>query len=489
VSAGPRTIRVEKPIVERHRVEFRWSEPDRSPWVHRHGFFLRYPETPVDAFSDELLLEIFLALQMRSFALHAGAVRVELPVPLPEASIEYWRRFHRAMNVEVGPATSGGYSPWRGQPVIEQPRSTAHMFGGGKDSTLAKCALAEIHGEEEVLLIQLVHPGVRSARELERRRVRQEQLMIEPALRGTRLAAQMVETDLLANLTTAGRKGRPHTALYTMTALPVLLHRGCQRVSMSNELTAYWWRDDRNGPSLGYARSRPEVYAGHRAHLESVAGIAIELWNTHFPISEILSFKILLERYPQAFSQMVMCVGAPEDQRWCLSCKKCAEYVHLGLMLGHRFADVPYERFWDESSYIQGLLSYIRSNPGTEPRTGNVRWDPCLKTEYHFASFCHSMATLRTDEALRLVPPGARPVIDVLASAWGNTTYPDLYSISGDAIELVGTASTRAAGALYAQHAPIAAGPFRGIPYASRFVDYDFSRRVDRFGHPLAQGS
>lgn len=486
MSSGPRVIRLEMPSVEGERVTFRWTEPDPSPWQAFGHFELVYPGIPVDAFSMELWVEIFMALQWRVFALHDGPVRVELPVTMPRASLAWWQGYHDAPHVDATPVGDSGYSAWARGPILGEERRVAVFFGAGKDSTLARSVLAEVYGDDAVLLLQMLHPFVRLGKERRLLRARQKGLMIEPALAGTRLAAAMVETDYMTTFTAAGKAARPHTNLYTVSFLPVLLHRGVRLASMSNERSAYWCRRDASGAvaSVGYAKSRPEVYAALGAHLAEVSDIAIEYGNTHFPISEVLSYKILLERYPAAFDRIVMCVVADLEHRWCMGCKKCAQYVHLGLLSGRRHADVDYERFWSQSKYVGKLLATAREVP-RDPATGNLRWTKDVSHSYHFASFCHTMARLRDDQVRRLVPASGRAVLDTLAAAWGHRTYDPVEWVSSDAIDAVDTPMARAVAAIYAQHAPVESGPFRDQPYMNTTVDYDFSVRTDRFGRPL----
>jgi hypothetical protein len=485
MSSGPRVIKLEMPSVEGERVLFRWSEPDPSPWQAFGHFELVYPGIPLGAFSMELWVEIFMALQWRVFALHDGPVRVELPVTMPRASLTWWQGFHEAPQVDAAPLDDSRYSVWARGPVLGEERPVAVFFGAGKDSTLARSVLAEVYGDNAVLLVQMLHPFVRMGKERRQLRARQQSLMIDPALAGTRLAAAMVETDYITTFRPAGKVARPHTNLYTVPSLPVLLHRGVRLASMSNERSAYWCRAGGDAAAtVGYAKSRPEVYAALGAHLAAVSDVAIEYGNTHFAISEVLSYKILLERYPAAFDRIVMCVVADTEHRWCGGCKKCAQYVHLGLLSGRRHADVDYERFWSQSKYVDKLLATAKEAP-LDPATGNLRWSKEVSHSYHFASFCHTMSALRADPARRLVPASGRAVLDTLAAAWGNRTYDQVDWVSADATAMVDTAMARAVAGIYAQHAPVESGPFRDQPYMNTTVDYDFSVRTDRFGRPL----
>jgi hypothetical protein len=155
------------------------------------------------------------------------------------------------------------------------------------------------------------------------------------------------------------------------------------------------------------------------------------------------------------------------------------------LLGGRTFPEVSYDDFWSRSTYIQKLLEIAASGMERDPRTGNLPWKNGVSHSYHFAGFSHTMALLRADAARRLVPPSVRPVLDVLASAWGNRTYDDLEAISSDAVDLAGTSMIRAVAARYAEHAPMRARAFRSLPYMNTLVDYDFSHRTDQFGRAI----
>jgi len=485
MSSAVRVIRLEMPSVDGERVTYRWTEPDTSPFQRASSFELVYPGVPLAAFSMELLVEIFISLQWKVFGLHKAPVRVELPVTMPRASIAWWQKFSDAPLVDATPLGDAPYSAWARGPVVREPRSVALFFGGGKDSTLGRSVLGEIRGEEEVLLIQFVQPMVRVKGERDRLRARQRNLIIEPALRGTRLAAAGVETDFIVTMHGPGWAARPHTNLYTIAALPVLLHRGVKAAFMSIEMTAYWCRTEEDGAqSFGFARSRPEVYAGQSAHLAAVAGVDIEYGNTSAPISELGSYRILLERYPAAFERIVMCGVGEIDRRWCMKCKKCAEYVFFGLVCGRRHDDIDYRRFWTESTHIQKLLELAASSPARHPETGNLLWQKGVSTTYHVASFSHAMAALRSARVQALLPAEARDATDRLTAAWGNRAFEAVEWVSADAVELVDRPLMRAMAAIFAQHLPLKSGPFRGLPFQNSMVDLDYTQRTDAFGRP-----
>lgn len=170
------------PCVADDTVVFRWTQSEPNPYQQTNEFFLRYEGVDLDDFSPLLLLEIFLGLQLGVFAVDERPVEVVLPLPVPRPTVDFWRAYHDAAFVSVGPVTeAAGYSPWRNDPItVGDRRSVAVFFGGGKDSTLTACLVSELLGRDDVLVIQYVvpsHPGPDIAARVERR---QDALMLRP---------------------------------------------------------------------------------------------------------------------------------------------------------------------------------------------------------------------------------------------------------------------------------------------------------------------
>src|SRR5436190_21492082 len=95
-------------------VRFHWRCSIANPFQHTNGFFFRYEGIDLATFSDELLFEIFLGLQLRVFAALGDDVHVEFPIPLPRSTVDFWRAFHNADHVAIGAIDAVvRYSTWR----------------------------------------------------------------------------------------------------------------------------------------------------------------------------------------------------------------------------------------------------------------------------------------------------------------------------------------------------------------------------------------
>ncbi len=471
-------VTVEPPHIDGDTVTFRWSQSAPNPFQRTNAFSLRYADIDLSRFSPQLFYEIFLAYQVRIFALYREPIEMVFQEPVPRPTVAYWLGYHGVSEMTAGPlAEVERYSPWRpgGRPQRRR-RSVGVFFGGGKDSTLAACLLSEVHGADEVLLVQFVHPFVAAAGERRRLEERQEALMLRPARESAGLATQMVWTDFLAQLTREGRAGRPHIYLYTVGALPVLLARGIRLAAFSREYTAHWTpHAGRGRTDFGHRQSRPEILADVSEHYRRVLGQEIHLTNANYFMSELVSFKVLAERYPDAFRRIVMCVGAEVDQRWCLQCKKCAEYALFGLALGIVDPDFDYDALLARSRYVRRVVDYATS--GVVPsRFGNLPWQPFVSTRNHFSSFCHVVARCSLDLVPGHLSDEARGNVAILKAAFGNRDFPGLETMVWPAVERLNHDSIRRIAEIVSTHV-LAVETLPG-PWlvGNQEVEYDFHR-------------
>lgn len=468
-------------------VTLRWLQSRGTPWQKRQSFTVRYPGLALDAFAPAIWNELFLGLQLGVLALHPGPITLTLPMPVHPSSVAFWAWYHGVEDLRVEPISESAVGAWRpGRRGPGSRTAVAVFLGGGKDSTLARCGLAEVHGEDQVPLVQLAHHWVDTRRAAQALSERQRRFTLDPVRATTAHPVLEVQTDFLANLTAEGRRGRPHTNLYLVLGLPVVLASGVGSVAMSNELTSYWTATSASGARrFGYPRSRPEVYRWlGRMWSEVLGPEAPEPGNTHLPISELASYAVLRDRYPAGFQQIVMC-GAATTQKWCGSCKKCAEYAHFGLLTGGAPPEVD-ASWWTRSRYLARLSRYLRDDPPRDA-AGLVRWDPLMGTGFHLASLQHTMTVLGEDA--ELVPEAARPVLQPLVDQLARGRWPFLEQLSADAARLQDAGSLTSLFAIYAQHVPILTGPVLAVPYKRTLVDYRFGALDDVVLSGLSTGS
>lgn len=355
-------VDVEMPRVRGPWVRFGWQQDGPNPRQRRNHFSIIYPGVPMWRVAPELLLEVFLSMQLPAFAGVDEPVEVRLPRPVPRAVPEWWCHYHAVHNVHVGPVTTAhGYRPFRSQPARQRDR-IAVTFGGGKDSTLTAEAVIEDVGAENVLLLHGVNPFTLRRSALPLGALRSRRTILAPYRRppyqsptyrhGVRTA--MMLTDFMGNLN-RDRMARPGVNLYLTAGLPALLHHGCTEVTVSHTAGGYVVRQRPDG-TLRWknAQHRPESLDALGDYYADVLGVELRPTSTHYPVSEFVSFATLRHCYPRAFGQMVMCMRATKpSQRWCLDCKKCAEYALFGLALGHVDPDFDYDTFFAGSVYAE----------------------------------------------------------------------------------------------------------------------------------------
>lgn len=470
---------IESPHIEGSKVTFRWTQSAPNPFQRSNFFDLRFADIDLERFNPLLFYEIFLAYQVPVFKLYREPIELAFREPVPRATVRYWLGFHAATGMTVGPVSDvESYSPWRrmaeGRP--ETPgRYVGMFFGGGKDSMLASSLLAEVHGNEEILLIQFVHAFVALGKERRRLEQRQERLMLQPMRESTGMATQLVWTNFLSQLTLEGRAGRPDIGLlYPVGSLPAILAAGARLVGFSLEYSGYWTpRFGEGRPGYGNALSRPESLARLSEHFRCVLGEEIRVTNMNYFLTELVSFKVLAERYPDAFGRMVMCVGAEVGQRWCLNCKKCTEYAMYSLYFGVVDPDFDYDALFAHSRHVNRIVDYATS--GAEPaRFGNLPWQPFISTDYHFSSFCHVMSRFSPDPSADRLSNEARGNIAFLKAAFGNHEFPGLETMVRKAVERIDHDSIRQIASIVSAYVPVVNTIPGPILVGNKEVVYDF---------------
>ncbi|MGH8823465.1 MAG: hypothetical protein ACRDVN_03190 [Jiangellaceae bacterium] len=444
-------VTVWPPRVRGAEVRFGWDQQVPNRLQHRNRWSIGYPGVPLRHAAPELLLEIMLSLQLPVWAAMGDQVEVRLPQPLPEVVVRWWLAYHDIGNVTVGPSTyRTGYRPWTAGPAeMPAPRPVAVTFGAGKDSTLAYEAMAETYGRDQVLLLHAVHSFSmrRRAKRLAAKRSR-TLLLAPPRSRGADV--QLMVTDFMANLAPA-KLARPGVNLYLAGGLPALLHRGCEIVTVSYTAAGYWVRDaPGKARRWGNRRNRPEALAALGDYYARVLGHDVRPCTTHYAISEFVSFKTLLRRYPEAFDGIVMCMRADTDTaRWCHDCKKCFEYAVFGLSLGRADPTFDYDALLGRSSYVRSLVAHVEGS--RSDANVRARWASVVGTRTHFAAFCHALHL--TDPTPLQGSLGVTAVrnLAVLRAGFGTVPFPAVDVIHRAAVEASGPPAAHAVARLAAR--------------------------------------
>jgi hypothetical protein len=473
-------VEVEPPSISGETVIFRWSQSEPNPFQYENTFSFRYDGIDLARFSPFLFYEMFLGLQLKVFASYRIPIDLVFPEPIPRSSIDFWRSFHDAERVTVTPvADVASYSSWASGHAPERPRRSAGVFfGGGKDSTLATCLLSEVYGRDDVVLLQLVVPQRPGAGEAKRLEHRQEALMLAPAREHLGVATQLGWTDYVAQHHKSKLRARPHLELYTVGLLPAMLWWGVSICTPGLPWTAYPFRRREHGRHwFRYGKSRPEMLATQGTHYRRVLGADVTLTNINLLFTTFTSYRMLTERYPDAFTRIVMCVAASPDQRWCYNCFKCAEYAQFGLALGIVDDRFDYDRFFRRSNFIRNIVRYVES--GVELTVyDNAPWFRGLGSPTNYLVDCNAIAKISPSLISGQVSPRALGNLLTLKAAFGNRPFPTFECIPAKAIDLLGHDAARRIADVASQHFEIV-DPLPG-PFVSgtEEVEYDFGVRM-----------
>ncbi|HEY7032363.1 MAG TPA: hypothetical protein VH482_13575 [Thermomicrobiales bacterium] len=471
---------VEPPSIDGETVVFRWTQTEPNPYQYENSFYLRYEGIDLARFAPPFFFEIFLGLQLKVFAAYGEPVEVVFPEPVPATTVAFWRTYHEAEHVTIGPiAPVASYSPWRSGRAPEPGRkSIGVLFGGGKDSNLATCLLAERYGADEIVLFQLVSPFEPNADVAERLEQRQEGLMLGPAREALGVATQRAWTDYLTQQHRCGFKVRPHLELYTVGLLPLALVWGVSLLSTSIAWTTYPIRRLADGEVwFRFPKSRPESLATQSTHYRRVIGADVTLTNTTLHFSTLTSYRVLATRYPEAFARAVMCVRGRVGRRWCYQCPKCADYARFGLACGMVDPRFDYDRLYAQSRPVLELVHYVES--GVERSVfGNVPWKRVVSERIRYLLDCHAYALISPGLIADRLGTEALTNLLLLKAALGNSTFPGFESAPSQIADLLGHESAHWVAGIAAQYLDVVdvlPGPF--LPDDPRF-DYDFSIRM-----------
>ncbi len=473
-------VRVKPPEIIGDTVTFKWTQSRENPFQRNNEFYFRYEGLRLDHFTSELLFEIFIALQTRVFGGYDTRVEIELPSPVSRLSAAFWLAFNRASNVSICPlAESTVYDPWKRRPTNrKESKRAAVYFGGGKDSTLLACLLAEIYGADQVLLIQFIGP-LRESRSLELlMEERQDVLMLAPARERLGFATQRIWTNYQANFRKAGYHLRPNMELYSVGSLPALLSRNISLSSVSASWLAFRTTYDHDGIARHrYANVRPETLAAQSSHYRSALGFEHTVANLSLPFNGLVAYWLLAERYPAALRQIVMCTVSDPDRRWCYQCKKCSMFALLGLSTAVTDPDFNYD-FWLRQSRF---ISQVKEFAGTMPESkefGNAPWMPFFFDRLSFVMYCHIVARIEIDDLHVVLSDEAIRNLGILKSLYGNRPFPEYEAVSNVLLDRLGHELGPRLKAIASEHLEI----IGGIPEPAMAADgpamYLFDQQV-----------
>jgi hypothetical protein len=444
---------VETPVIDGDRVHFSWRQSEPNPFQRANEFSFRYEGIELDAYSPQLFLEMFLALQLKVFARNESPVSVELPGAIGAKSAAFWQAFHDGEHIQLGPLTDiESYEPLI-TPSGRPAKQAAVFYGGGMDSVLATGWLTELLGDDNVLLIQYISPFNPAPGKLAFHERRQRTLMLDPIQRLRQVSVQRVFTDFLSNFTKEGLEKPPHRELYTAGALPALVAYDVSTSTLGDVRTDFAIVVDEDGTrDYHFAESRPERLEAQSRHYQRVLGFNHRLGDLNFPFSVSQNHHLLIARYPELLPAAVSCMTGTSKERFCHRCYKCFKSALFGLSGGHLYPEMNYDRILSENQWVLRIVAY--ANSGVELNFyGNAIWSEGLtETPNAYQSMCHSLATIDPDMIVGAIGLQARANLYTMMALFGNTKFPNQEVVAQEILDFVGGDLIHEVGRMAAEH-------------------------------------
>ena len=398
IASSPLLVTIASPRVLGDAVTFAWEQSARNPHQPNSHWFMQYPGLDLTAFAPELLLEVFLALQLKVWATHRGRVEIRLPFPIPQWSAAFWCAYHRATNLDIHPlADDRAIDPWPGGASGLHPTyDHVVFFGGGKDSAAAASLLAEIGGPERTLLLSAIapHEPGRMAEKLVRRRI--VEFIHQPVSAATGLPTAHVRTDYLANMRPGTGRPLPFLEFYHAGTLPLLVARGARYTTFGHARNEYLAISPAGVPPAPHRWSgRPETIAAIGAHWSRAYGLDLTPLSACFPLNTIAHHVLLARRYPRMYQSFVSCPG--HARPWCLDCIKCFRHGLATLAAG-----VPTPHVASDT-ILRGQVArdLLAASAAHDPAASRYLPHPTLATNFNHLADSMSMLAMITPTAIR----------------------------------------------------------------------------------------
>ena len=428
-------IEVHRAHVEGDRVTFAWEQSAPNPHQLRNQWFMRYPGLELTGFAPELLLEVFLALQLKVWAAHPGRVEIRLPVAMPQWSVAFWADYHRATNLAILPlAENRPRDPWPGGASGLHP-TYDHIvfFGGGKDSGTAASLLEEIGGPGSTLLLSAIaplEPGAGAERLVQRRIV---EFIHQPVSAATGLPTAVFHSDYSSNVRPGKAHPQPFLEFYHAGTLPILIAHDVRLTSVGHARNDYFaLAAPGSTPPPHRWSGRPETLAAISAHYRRSWGLDIMPMSLVSPLSVNATFVFISQRYPAMNASFVSCphTRAP----WCHSCVKCLRNLFGTLSAGVPQARFDYDRML-RSPLVAELMTAIRAH---DRQTGRYLMHPNMfKNWSSLVERMSQIAMIRPATLDRVLAPVTRRIFDELRDHYDGPLHPPSLQIPRAAIALL----------------------------------------------------
>jgi len=417
------TVDIYPPRISGDSVTFSWHQSLPNPFQNSDSWSFSYPGLDLSGFAPELLLEVFLALQIKVWGRHDGPVRLRLPFPMPASTIAFWRDYHRIANLDATPiAVDHPRDPWPGGASgLHRQHDHIVFFGGGKDSGAAAGLLNEIGGPGSTLLLS--HTASSDPRpvmqEAATRRI--VEFIHQPVAAATGMPTATFWTDYLSNWRKESNPPRPFLEFFHAGTLPLLVAHGARLTSVGHPRNDFFLRVDAGAPPRPHRWSgRPETLAALAAHYQRTWGLDLHPTSAVYPMSVNAEYTLLAERYPALYQTMLSC--ASPAQRWCYACRKCLRHALATLSTGREDAGFDYDRLF-RSRFMAVLISAIGSHD--RARLGYLAHPNMCSDLGTLPERMSQLAATPTGALDRILTPDARAVWNKLRAHYDGPLHPE----------------------------------------------------------------
>lgn len=414
-------VTVNIPKINYDTINFYWKDSKEVPFFKRNSFYIKYQGIDIESIPMEYCWYAFLSIMIPVYSFCQEDVVFRFPSPVSTDIARLWINYHDAEDIIIEPLIKVNKD--FEIKVNHKETNVGILFGGGKDSTYALSVLDEVYGTNNIVILSYVLPYIDNI--MKKHDERRDAFLLNPLKEKMNVRIQKIYTNFYANLTKLDYKYSTHIAIYCGTLLPVLLHYKISLVTFSYEFLSYITGVYNSDELILYfKRSRPE-YTEYISNITGrIINTQIDFVNFNYCISEIGSFKVIAERYPENLQNILMCENISEMKKWCLNCNKCGTYVLLSMCYGNKYMNIDINDFFENSGYINKLINRINNNIYERNEDNNYPWVEELCPAFHYESHCHIVASIDLEKYKKLLSAKAFNNLKIIKDKFGNKKYP-----------------------------------------------------------------
>lgn len=420
-----------EPKINKDTVTYTWKFNQDPKIFKKNEFYIQYDGMDITKIDINCFYEIFISLMIPILKHHKQDILIVLPQEISNGTVNFWLSYNEANNVKVFPTVNSSIEKVKASSNSEKHKKMGILFGGGKDSLFAYKINKEIFGVENLLIVSFVFPiNYANKRDLDKRR---DKLALNN-LKDDGAQIQKVYTNFRSNFLLYSYFNTTHTQLYFSMSYPLYIEYGLSFLTYSYEFTEYWNLDHQNNENYHFKKSRPEFDLFLSQYLGNRFANDLKVFNSNYYLSENLAFRILKDRY-NSLKEIMMCESVTDpEQKWCMKCNKCGEYVLYSLAAKFESEEIDFSDFLINSDFIKKTITQTENKEIDINNDGNVNWFEGLISPIHYMSFCHMIHSIDMDFWRDKLNPEAINNVAKLKLWFGNKSYPILDCFIGEAL-------------------------------------------------------